>query len=396
MSPGRNDHIFNTDLLIHPSDRKTAEELYPSFAHVLWDDELVRHFTEYSDRADAAKTRSRRCGKWAIMLGAIAIVLAAAEMASHAMQASISTWPLKLPDWSFVLWGMAAAVCGLISVGIGSLNVLSGARKRQWLHNRFMGERIRQFHFQSLIFRLPEIMASLPRDGDGPDQVTAKNFEFDSDRSRLFAQFRFDFEGNLDSKYASVIGEEGEADCWLCPRPQPAVLPPDDEPRLFRYFDAYRRLRILHQLDYANHKLQRDYNLFSPLPRRQAEVLEGVSVIGIAWLFLIHTAVLLVVASTFLFDLAQAAEIISIIFGFAIIVIAVAAITVRAFQQGLQPEREVERYQQYRSALRLILDQFDGAATPAEKINVMRAMERLSFEEMRNFLVTHERSSFAM
>jgi len=48
----------------------------------------------------------------------------------------------------------------------------------------------------------------------------------------------------------------------------------------------------------------------------------------------------------------------------------------------------MERYQQYRSALRCIRDRFDNSATPAEKLQVMRDMERISFEEMRNFLRT--------
>jgi hypothetical protein len=80
----------------------------------------------------------------------------------------------------------------------------------------------------------------------------------------------------------------------------------------------------------------------------------------------------------------------------AIIVIAIVALSARAFQQGLQPERETERYQQYRSAVQSILEQFDEADTPNQKLRVIRQMERLSFDEMRNFVRTHERSSFAI
>ena len=68
-----------------------------------------------------------------------------------------------------------------------------------------------------------------------------------------------------------------------------------------------------------------------------------------------------------------------------------------AFAQGLQPEREVERYQQYSSAINSILTDFDGTKDATEKIKIMWQMERAAFIEMRNFFITHqERSSFAM
>lgn len=79
-----------------------------------------------------------------------------------------------------------------------------------------------------------------------------------------------------------------------------------------------------------------------------------------------------------------------------IIWIALAALATRAVEQGLQPEREAERYQQYRSGVRAVLEQFDAAASQDEKIRIMRDMERLAFDEMRNFLITNERARFVM
>src|SRR5215831_10453366 len=118
----------------------------------------------------------------------------------------------------------------------------------------------------------------------------------------------------------------------------------------------------------ANYKLQSDHKIFSAMPVRQAEILENISKAGVAWLLLIHVSVLVIVLSTFgilvlgvplLSALGEAPSLISIVFSVAIIVIAVVALSARAFQQGLQPEREIERYQQYRSAVQSILEQFD-------------------------------------
>ena len=138
------------------------------------------------------------------------------------------------------------------------------------------------------------------------------------------------------------------------------------------------------------------------MPVRQAELLENVSKASIAWLFLIHITVLLIVLSVCGMAIAgsefrsEAGSWISTVFSVAIIVIAVVALSARAFQQGLQPEREIERYQQYRSALQSILKEFDDSDTQNQKLMIMRQMERVSFDEMRNFLRTQDRSSFAV
>ena len=79
-----------------------------------------------------------------------------------------------------------------------------------------------------------------------------------------------------------------------------------------------------------------------------------------------------------------------------IIWLALAALAIRAIEQGLQPEREIERYRQYRSGVRAILERYDEATSQNAKINIMREMERLSFDEMRNFLITNERSRFVL
>jgi hypothetical protein len=134
---------------------------------------------------------------------------------------------------------------------------------------------------------------------------------------------------------------------------------------------------------------------------RQAEVLENISKAGVAWLFLIHAVVLVIAGSALAaIPLAingiEARTLVSYIFSIAIIAIAIVALLIRAFQQGLQPEREAERYQQYRSALLRVREQFEAAETPMEKLDSMRQVERVSFDEMRNFLISNERVSFVV
>jgi hypothetical protein len=159
--------------------------------------------------------------------------------------------------------------------------------------------------------------------------------------------------------------------------------PDPDSPALNYLFAAYRELRIVHQIGYANYNLQDDGRIFSKVPLRQSVVLSSFGFICFIVIGVLHIGVL---------AWPDKASIISL----TIIWIALAALAARAISDGLQPEREAERYQQYRSAVQFVLERFDRAQSQAEKLQVMREMERLSFDEMRNFLVSGNRSRFVM
>ena len=157
-------------------------------------------------------------------------------------------------------------------------------------------------------------------------------------------------------------------------------------------FQAYRELRILHQLDYADYKLQNDYRIISIMPRRQLAVLSQAAFTWLVLLLVMHIGILAgaLFPASILGAFHSASAIVIIIW------FALAALATRAIEEGLQPEREIERYQQYRSAVRAMLDRFDEASSQKSKLTVMREMERLAFDEMRNFLITNERARFVM
>jgi hypothetical protein len=250
------------------------------------------------------------------------------------------------------------------------------------------------------VAQIPEIIAFLePNEAKKAEAKAA----FEASRKKSLLELKTEYEGNLDGQFTSVLGPDGEKNWWLHEGRQP-IAPAEGKASLAPLFAAYRHLRIKHQLGFANYKLQSDHKLFSDMPVRQAEILDSITKAGIAWLLLIHAAVLVIVLFAFASfvtgvrgdsHLPEAAGWISVVFSVAIIVIAVGALCARAFEQGLQPEREIERYQQYRSTVQSILEQFDSAETPADKIQIMRQMERAAFDEMRNFLRTYDRSSFA-
>ena len=382
MKPSFDDHKFNDDLLLQASDRKLAERKYPSIFHVLDHPELRQLFCDYEAPADRAKRTGLKAGLGAIAFGFGALAVATSEL--------LITHPASNPpaatteDWLSVALAVTSGICGLLSFLIGSVGVLFAGRKRHWLYCRLMAERIRQFHFQTLVFRLPQILASLKDD--------AARSVFLSERALWLETFKARLVGKLDFAFASTIREEEEIDPWLHDRSAKEPLSMQESEDLDPIFEAYRELRILHQLDFANYKLHDDHRLISAMPRRQLTVLSQAIFTFIILLVIMDSGVL----AGALFPNSIFAVFRSTITIVVIIWLALAALATRAVEQGLQPEREIERYQQYRSGIRAILERYDEASSQKTKIAIMREMERLAFDEMRNFLVTNERSRFVM
>jgi hypothetical protein len=236
-----------------------------------------------------------------------------------------------------------------------------------------------------LVFRLPEILASLKDD--------AAKARFLSERKLWFETFKGQLIGKLDSAFAAIIQEEEYINPWLfADATRGAATQMQENKGLNPIFDAYRELRIVHQLDFTNYKLQDDHRVVSAMPRRQTVLFSQLIFACIVLLAVMHVGVLagaLVPGSIFTVFHSREAIVV-------IIWLALAALATRAIEQGLQPEREIERYQQYRSGVRAILERYDEATSQTGKIPIMREMERLAFDELRNFLVTNERSRFVM
>ena len=366
------DHKFNDDLLLHQEDRKLALIRYPSIFHVLDHAELRELFSKYDVPANRAKHTGLMAGILAIGLGFGALGIAALELLSTENAYGIAL-------------AVISGLFGVLSFFIGSVGLLFAGRKRNWLRCRLMGERIRQFHFQMLVFRLPEILASLKDDA-------AKTL-FLSERKLWFETFKAQLMGKLDSAFTAFIQEDESIYPWLFGDvTKRAAAEMQEDNGLNPIFDAYRELRIVHQLDFTSYKLQDDHRVVSAMPRRQLAVISQFIFASILLLVVMHVGVLVgVLFPGSIFAAFHSREAIVVI-----IWLALAALATRAIEQGLQPEREIERYQQYRSGVRAILERYDEATSQNAKIQIIREMERLAFDEMRNFLITNERSSFVL
>jgi hypothetical protein len=111
---------------------------------------------------------------------------------------------------------------------------LFGQKKLGWLRNRFMGERIRQIHFQSLIVQLPLVLAMAAEKAVDPNaKVHSSGITVDenckgneasatdrflNDRQQRFEKFKNEFDGELQrrAKFNDTVDPAGTALWRLC------------------------------------------------------------------------------------------------------------------------------------------------------------------------------------
>ena len=361
---------FNDDLLFGPEDQENARLAFPAILHVLDDDALRTLFKTFDNPANRAKKRSLRAGILAVALVVIALF---GTSAGHNYE------ELGLSHYAVVLLALGSAVLGLLGVLIGLFGLMIGSAKNDWLYNRMAGEMLRQFHFQTFVCRLDEIIASLKDDA-------ARN-GFLEQQKKWLAHFRLSVPPHLAAKFHALIKRE-ESD-WLHPAPK---MPSDADLTMLpeEFFEAYHVLRLTHQQQYAEWKLRHGQMIFTGFSLRSLEtLLAGGSVVATICLLLTEASIVVaLIWMTFSPAFGSWAHWIAICF-------AILALGMRTLEEGLQPKREIERYQRYCSLIQDILNRFE-AGTRAVKFEAMIEMEKLAYEEMREFLRSFYESRFIM
>ena len=232
---------FNDDILSAPEDRELAAGKYPTVLHVLDHPELRDFFGQYDAPAKRAKRNGRIFGFLAIGVAFAALVMASFEHLLHPSAASAS-FADRLGDWPSLL-ALVAAGCGLAGILIGGVGVLYAERKRRWLHQRLVTERLRQFHFQTFVCRIPEIQKSLRNEEAAAAYLLSRSLWFDELKAK--------FSGKLDTEFAKMSDEHGETDLWLHDG-QPEADSGHKMKGLDPLFAAHRQLRIVHQIEYVS------------------------------------------------------------------------------------------------------------------------------------------------
>jgi hypothetical protein len=362
---------FNNDLLLGPEDRDNARLAFPALFYVLHDDDLLQQFQKYEEPAKAAKRKSLRWGLIAVVLVIVALFGTSAEHLDE----------IYLTHRLAVALACLSAVLGLAGVLIGMFGVMIGKAKAEWLHRRLMTEVLRQFHFQTFVCRVDDILALLGSE-DGKRR-------FVEQRRKWLAEINLRFAYHLESELHALTQKGPGLNVWLHPAPNEPEQPVLDALPT-EYFDAYRVLRICHQQQYADWKIRFGQFVASGFSLRALESILATGGI-VATLGLLITESLVIVPLAIYAPeagLSPWAQWIAVCF-------AVTALGMRTLEEGLQPKREIERYQRHGDLVADILERFDAGSRQI-KFQAMIEMERLAFEEMRDFLRTARESRFVM
>jgi hypothetical protein len=188
-----------------------------------------------------------------------------------------------------------------------------------------------------------------------------------------------------DGEFENLMGDTNDNDVWLYHDCDSDISGIKSE-RMKELFEAYNALRIEHQIRYANIKISTDDRVSS---RLQLALLGNATIIGLAALVALHIFIAMSVAINSAYTPPELLHVL-------VIWIAIIALAVGTLNEGLRPSREIDRYQDYRAATRGIRDRFNAAKSDAERLEVMKDLERLSFYEMREFLKIHNDAKFIL
>ena len=363
-------HRYNDDLLLHADQRRLAEEELATIFFAL-DHEKLRTLFEDADKvANEAKRRAQKAGVLAVFMALLAFLIAAGE-----------PWLALLIDPLPKVIVFLAAILGVASMVIAWIGLIHGSRKDEWLHHRLLTERLRQWHFQYMIFHLPEIAAA---SGD-----PARIEEYCEARDRRLEAFTLEYTDNPETHLSEILDPGKLAPVWL--------IAPGKPPHITRgmnvdpIFDAYRELRFVQQKNYAAYVLrERNQQRGAALPLKQKRsLLTGLTLVAFLAVIALH---ILIGAHEFGFAPNPPSASLHI----AVIWVLLITVAAKTLMEGFAIDRDLERYEEYYAVTSNLLVLFDNASTAEKKVELMLEMEKASFEEMRRFLRSTSESRFIM
>lgn len=256
------------------------------------------------------------------------------------------------------------AVLGFFSFLIAIISHF-GKFQEKWLLNRFKTERLRQFKFQQLL--------------DGKFMELSKNAptKFENELQSRFTKFQQSYINELGSFGDFIDGENFQ----LFVKPNIS----SDVELSNQIFEAYYTFRLEYQFLYFKDK-QKDLLFLDDSTKSIAK-------------FSLLTAFLLALAELIILlihnvDLEKK---LSWIIGAFAISAGLLSAGVRVFRSAKAISEENERYTSKWVVLKILSEKFNHEkSTPEEKLQVMNETERISIEELREFLRTFKKSDYLL
>jgi hypothetical protein len=328
---------------------------------------MLADFRRADAVANAAKTNSRRMGYLSVALVLSALLIASSFPVQHELHFN--------PALTAALGYMSAGI-GLVGAILAFVGMHGASPRRIWLRNRLRTEMTRLFHFHYLAARLPE----LARAGDH----AALREAYMSRREAAYTAFLAGPLANPEAELARISARADTHDFNVVEAD--ALTGAEDPPTAALVLAAWKALRIDWQRSYVEAMLAHRTIGKRASPLQTEHAFSRFAWICVAVILALH----LVQAGNAAWRLPHAWIEVGVVWT------ALVALAARAIEDGLQPQRDVERYEQYRANIQVAAERFEAAETLPAKLEVVRAFERTSLEEMRIFMCTHARSRFML
>ncbi len=382
---------FNDELLLSDADRSLAEQAYPNVFFALDNPELRAEFKRVDEIALKAKTRSR----W---IGCAALIFATFSLLTFPLEPVIQGIWKSTIEYEIIFQYVAVfgATFGILALVFGNIGLGFGKVKRNWLQQRLITERLRQWNAQYFIAHAVDIAAAA-QDQDAKSAWLAQ-------RSVAFNRFKRMFIDQVESEYAkftvstaasfsgqSVTDPRTRHAFWIDEAwAKAAAKKPDKahQETLNEVYKAYEETRLVGQIQYTNYVLSSDGPFWSS-PAKQLHVLGNLSYVLVVLAFFSNFAALI---SALWIQFPIDWEVVSSL----AIAFAIFAVGVRAMLEGLRPQRETRRMQLYAAAINLADTSFKAARSHAKYIEAMSMLERASYDEMIEFISSNEQARFVL
>ncbi len=362
---------------MNEQDLAYARLLFPHISHLLDHPQLRAKFADYEKEANETREWVRRLGFAAVISAGVALL-------------AIATEPVWLHE-TFTRWcALVIELGGVFAALVAAGGLWLGPWKRRWLESRLMTERLRQWHFQLLVRRGQQVEASCT----GPSAIV----EFEKERVCWFEDFLQSYEGKLDAQLESLTDEASPVRTWLH---DPATAYSSNSEAFLSVFAAYKRLRFDHQYNYAIWKLRKSTDKpiwhFLKWPAIcQMALLSSIS--SACFVFALGCSVVLIYgyATDILAKGYGLSSQVELYVRTGALALALIGAALRTLQEGLAPDKEIERYNDYRGRTSQLRDRFEHTTEMQERIHLMEDLEVASVEEMKGFVRTHHNARFVL
>ena len=352
----------NDDLLLHQSARDQLELEFKGALRVFdWED-MRGLFEKFNLKAGISRKSHQRLALFFVSLAGsgalLTTVLTGVEGAN--------------PVW----WWMAALMsCTGLICTLG-FSVFRGS-KQEWLENRLLTERLRQFYFQFMISD-PALAAEAMHDESAFQKWQEK-------KVLAFKYFKAWSECNLSTAMKSVMLDSNNKQLWQLSEWRVSPALPKESKWLSAYFEILGQRRIRIQRTYVQEKISPGFS--SPVTMNNAYLVFSYFS-GVA-------AVVLAVLSAYMVGKGEDYAHLAALCVSALASIGVLNIYAKIVSDGFQFAQEAERYTEYRDKIDGIEGEFNNA-DPSTKLNCLRRFEGASYDELRLFLKSNYEKNFAI